>query len=695
MKNSVPTGSSIAALLILASPTIVSAHPGLDLKQVKGGDPCPILKQKQQEENNELRGRGYRQLLTRGLAELRSGDGGIPDGGFAAVEADLIQLMTNENADWPTDDGSYAGFMIRLAWHCAGSYRQSDGRGGCDGGRIRFSPEADWMDNGNLDKARMLLEPIKAKYGSKLSWGDLIILAGNAAIKSGGGPVLGFCGGRIDDANGDDSLLLGPNAAQEKLSPCKTLGMDGQCLHVNGTALGPTTLELIYVNPAGPVDAPNDPVASGADIRRAFGNMGFDDQTAAALIGGGHAFGRAHAITSGFDGRWTTAPTQWTNQYWNNLLNFDFKLVEVNETGNMQWVPEDGPDIFMLTADMAFMADSNFRPFVDLYATDMTALETDFAAAWYKLTSSDIGPASRCIGDMVPEPQPFQFTLPLMAKERRSSDSTSTPPNYIQVRAAIEEYIEANPEAVAGFSNLAWACANTFRGTDYRGGCNGGRIRFSPESDWESNDGLSLYVTALASIKNVKDFADVSMTDMIVLGGITALQKSNADLALPFCGGYVDAANGDGSRGLAPRIYETPYITITDDYLVKGLSMEEGVALASAPVVTSQWYKDLQAAGEDSTKFDSFDKALLEGDLLQYVEKFANDEAELLKVFASGWTHMMTADRYGDFNKNACTDVDTPTTEGEIEPSVTSDGYAKTLMSGALVAGLMLVTSMF
>ena len=179
----------------------------------------------------------------------------------------------------------------------------------------RFSPEANWMDNANLDKARMLLEPIKEKYGSKLSWGDLIILAGNAAIKSGGGPTIGFCGGRIDDADGDDSLLLGPNAAQEKIAPCKTVGMDGQCLGVAGvTAMGPTTLELIYVNPGGPVDAPNDPEASGADIRRAFSRMGFDDRTSAALIGGGHAFGGAHSYTSGFDGQWTTAPTQWTNE---------------------------------------------------------------------------------------------------------------------------------------------------------------------------------------------------------------------------------------------------------------------------------------------------------------------------------------------------------------------------------------------
>ncbi len=301
----------------------------------------------------------------------------------------------------------------------------------------------------------------------------------------------------------------------------------------------------------------------------------------------------------------------------------------------------------MLTSDMAFMADPEYRPFVDLYATDMAALETDFAAAWYKLTSSDMGPASRCIGDMVPEPQPFQFTLPLTVQVTRAVDSNPTKPDYIPVRAAIQEYIEANPDAVAGFSDLAWRCASTFRATDYRGGCNGGRIRFSPESEWESNDGLASHVTALDSIKADNGFGDVSVTDMIVLGGITALEKSNANLDLPFCGGYVDAANGDGSRGLAPRIYETPYITITDDYLVKGLSMEQGVALASMPMITSQWYKDLQATAGDSEEFDAFDKALLEGDLLQYVEKFASDEAALLKAFESGWTYMMTADRYG------------------------------------------------
>ena len=199
------------------------------------------------------------------------------------------------------------------------------------------------MDNGNLDKARMLLEPIKAKYGSKLSWGDLMILAGNAAVKSGGGPTIGFCGGRIDDANGDDSLLLGPNAAQELISPCRTLGMDGQCLNVTGSAMGPTTLELIYVNPGGPVNAPNDPVASGADIRRAFSRMGFDDQTSAALIGGGHSFGGAHSFTSGFDGRWTTAPTKWTNQVRRVVLRYclpsnDFAPVMQQESLTMNAV---------------------------------------------------------------------------------------------------------------------------------------------------------------------------------------------------------------------------------------------------------------------------------------------------------------------------------------------------------------------
>jgi len=686
MKIFIPTGSSIAASLLLASPSGVSAHPGLDPNQAsqkENGDPCPFIEQKQQEETNEVRGQGYKQLPTRGLSELRAGDGGIPVGGFAAVEADLIELMTKENADWPTDDGSYNGLLIRLAWHCAGSYRHSDGRGGCDGGRIRFTPESDWMDNGNLDKARMLLEPIKAKHGSKLSWGDLIILAGNAAIKSGGGPILGFCGGRIDDSSGEDSLLLGPNAAQEKIAPCGTLGMNGQCLNVERSAMGATTLELIYVNPGGPVDAPNDPVASGADIRKTFGKMGFDDKTSASLIGGGHAFGRAHSFTSGFEGRWTTAPTQWTNQYWNNLLDYNFTLTEVSETGAKQWIPDNGLDIFMLTADMAMMADPKYRAFVDLYATDMDALETDFSESWYRLVSSDMGPHGRCIGDMVPDARPFQHGLP---------SSPSSLPDYLPARAAIQEYIEANPEAAVGFSELAASCANTFRGTDYRGGCNGGRIRLAPESEWEYNEGAATHVAALESIKIEKELDDVSMTDMIVLGGITALETSNDNLNLPFCGGYVDAATGEASEGLGPRIYETPYITITDDYLVKGLSMEQGVALASAPMVTSKWYKDLLSTGGDSSEYDAYDKALLEGDLLKFVEKFASNEDELIKAFESGWTYMMTADRFGEFNMNECTSVNTPTVDAPA-----SGGYAteSTLLGGVLAAGLMAAIGLF
>jgi catalase (peroxidase I) len=317
---------------MLASTSL--AHPELDTDG--SGKPCSFLHSSAQEDALENAGEGYKQIPTRALNKV-SGDGGIPAGGFAAVEADLIKLMTDSQPEWPADefdDGtvSYAGLFIRLAWHCNGSYRQTDGRGGCDGGRIRFAPESNWADNGNLDKARALLEPIKEKYGSDLSWGDLITLSGNAAIKSTGGPTIGFCGGRIDDADGSDSLILGPSAIQEQHSPCQSIGMQGDCLSVEGTALGPTTVEKIYVNPEGPIWDPHNPESSAEDVRRAFSRMGFDDQMTTVLIAGGHTIGKNHGacpeseavngkckggegtFTTGFEGAWTSTPTTWSNQ---------------------------------------------------------------------------------------------------------------------------------------------------------------------------------------------------------------------------------------------------------------------------------------------------------------------------------------------------------------------------------------------
>lgn len=243
---------------------------------------CPYLKQ--QEQSSQLKATPLR------LLNERSGEGGVPEGGYKAVMDELEKVMIDSQGFWPADFGNYGPFFIRLAWHCTGSYRDSDGRGGCDGGRIRYDPELNWPDNANLAKALELLDPVKVMFGPSLSWGDLIVLAGTTAIKSMGGPYVGFCGGRIDDADGSNSLKLGPSDEQESLSRCLTFepSRQGTCNLVPDSPIGPTTVGLIYVNPAGPVTAPGDPVASGEDIRRTFGKMGFNATETVALIGGGH-----------------------------------------------------------------------------------------------------------------------------------------------------------------------------------------------------------------------------------------------------------------------------------------------------------------------------------------------------------------------------------------------------------------------
>jgi catalase (peroxidase I) len=655
MKISIPT--AFFATLIAGS---VLAYPELEQKNKNNGKPCSFLEETAQEEAYAAAGQGYRQVAMRALNE-RTGDGGVPSVGFKVVEQELIDLMTDSQPEWPADDFgagqvSYAGLFIRLAWHCSGSYRESDGRGGCDGGRIRFAPEAEWPDNANLDKARMLLQPTKDKYGSELSWGDLIILAGNAAIKSTGGTILGFCGGRIDDADGSNSLILGPSDMQEQHSPCLSLDMQGDCLSVDNTALGPTTVGLIYVNPEGPVTAPNDPVAAAADIRRAFERMGFGDQISTILIGAGHAIGKAHGnpngtFTSGPEGPWTTTPTTWSNEYFRNLFAYNYSLVE-SPGGAMQWSPDNGPSINMLTTDLALAQDEGYLPYAQMYANDFDLHNEDFASAWYHLTSADMGPAVRCIGDLVPaEPQEFQHSLP-------PSPSPGDLPNYVPIAEAIEAHFADDSDHMASFIQLSYNCAATFRATDYRGGCNGARIRFPPESEWASNAELAVLIEHLEEIKTTGDF-DVSMADMIVLSGILALEKSNPDLDLPFCGGYVDAEDGSGSEPLAPRFYSPANITVTDDFQVKGLTPEQGVALFSATSVGSQYYIDLLAAGSDSTYTDEELALVTDEDLLPIVETYAADEAALLEAFSSGWTYLMTADRFKNNRENACTGVST------------------------------------
>lgn len=474
-------------------------------------------------------------------------------------------------------------------------------------------------------------------------------------------------------------------------------------------------LGLIYVNPGGPVTNPNNPVASGNDIRRAFGRMGFDDQTSVILIGAGHALGKAHGAcmdppcgdgkgnntwTSGFEGAWTLTPTQWSNMFFNNLFDFDWELVE-SSGGGRQWTPfvkatgEPGPGIFMLTTDLALRDDELYRPYSEMYAMNRTLHDQDFASAWYRyapvssksflltaflnpyfllpsfdqrLTSSDMGPHVRCIGDLVPDPQPWQYNLP---------PSPSNLPSYIAARAAIQGHLDENPEEATNFISLAYRCASTFRATDYRGGCNGARIRFEPESDWESNAGSSELVAKLESLKDSGGFVDVSTADMIVLAGITALEHENPALEMPFCGGYVDAENAGGSEVLAPRIYDDAYVTVTDDFLVKGLTFEQGVALASREHgVSSEWYKSLlNPAVNVAGAFTELELALKEGDLNQFVELFASDSDRLHQAFISGWSYMMTADRFKSNRESVCSGVSIPTKDDTVvdPPTPTED----------------------
>ena len=440
------------------------------------------------------------------------------------VKEDLRELFVTSQEEWPADYGHYGPFMIRLAWHCAGSYRLSDGRGGCDGGRQRFDPERSWEDNTNLDKARALLWPIKQKYGLGLSWGDLFILAGTTAIESMGGPTIGFCAGRIDDMNGRDSLGLGPSREQEEIAPCP---VEGACL----PPLGASTVGLIYVNPEGPLGNPV-PSLSAADVRDTFGRMGMNDSETVALIGGGHAFGKAHGacpagagpppnvdpvnpwpglcgtgvgvdtFTSGFEGPWVPTPTSWSNAYFQILQNFEWE-VWTGPGNHSQWrvaggatpptapgVAPGGPrePVMMLTSDLSLLNDpeQSYQRYVQQFAEQPEAFDNAFAAAWYKLTARDMGPHSRCFGEDVPPPQPWQFPLP-------PPPPPAELPDFEQVRDAVRRVmVEPNPVLPpdeydgqpwygALFVRLAWACASTFRSTDFLGGCNGARIRFPPE----------------------------------------------------------------------------------------------------------------------------------------------------------------------------------------------------------------------
>jgi len=345
-----------------------------------------------------------------------------------AVKADIIKLLTSSKDWWPADFGNYGPFFVRMAWHCSGTFRKTDGAGGCAGGRQRFEPEASWEDNTNLDKARALLAPIKAKYGMGLSWGDLFVLAGTTALRSMGTPITTFCAGRVDDPDGSKSLPLGPSPIQKESAPCAG-SANGLCQdHPNETNLAPTTVGLIYVNPEGVLGVP-EPSNSVDEIRITFSKMGHDDRATVALIGGGHAFGKAHGAcpltdaaglppneayasspiecpwsgrcgtgkgndtwTSGFEGAWTSTPTKWSNEFFKYLVDKEWEK-HVGPGGHYQWRMKDSPDDprMRFTTDMALLHDAKYRAIVEEFASNMTALDEAFDSAWTALTTNGNG----------------------------------------------------------------------------------------------------------------------------------------------------------------------------------------------------------------------------------------------------------------------------------------------------------------
>jgi catalase-peroxidase len=511
-------------------------------------------------------------LYRRALAELD----------LDAVKADIQTLLHTSQDWWPADFGNYGPFFVRQAWHCSGSYRTSDGRGGCDGGRQRFDPEQSWEDNTNLDKARQLLWPIKEKYGLALSWGDLFILTGNVAIEDMGGPILGFCAGRMDDPDGSASSPLGPTQIQETVYPCD---VNGNCTY----PVGSTTVGLIYLNPEGPMGQPI-PEETAPQIRDAFNRMGMNDTETVALIGGGHAFGKSHGAcplgagpnphqdpenpwpgncgtgkgndtyTSGFEGSWTETPTSFTNNFFKNLLEYEW-VKHIGPGGHYQWKPNmtNPPNIMMLTSDVSLLYDATYLKLVQQFADDFDQFSNQFAAAWYKVTSRDMGPYTRCMGDEVPPPQTFQFPLP---------PPPSKLPNFDKVKKDILAVINTPNDAILPmdstgsygplFVRLAWQCANTFRQTDYLGGCNGARIRYSPQKDWTNNVALDSAIELLNGVKE-KYGDDLTWADLIVLSGNVAIENAISlagySYTVPFTGGRSDAISTEPPT---PSYLESP-----------------------------------------------------------------------------------------------------------------------------------------
>jgi catalase-peroxidase len=495
----------------------------------------------------------------------------------AALKQDLTELMTSSQPWWPADWGHYGGLMIRMAWHAAGTYRVADGRGGAGTGNQRFAPLNSWPDNGNLDKARRLLWPIKKKYGNQISWADLIILAGNVAYESMGFKTFGFAFGREDIWHPEKDIYWG--SEKEWLAPSGSEGSRYSGQRDLENPLAAVMMGLIYVNPEG-VDGKPDPLKTAHDVRITFARMAMNDEETVALTAGGHTVGKAHGngsaanlgpapegadleeqgfgwmnhktrgigrdtVTSGIEGAWTTNPTQWDNGYFKLLLNYDWELTK-SPAGAWQWVPvnikpEDmPPDVedpsvrcmpIMTDADMAMKMDPEYRKISERFAADQAYFDEVFARAWFKLTHRDMGPKARYIGPEVP------------AEDLTWQDPVPAGNKGYDV-AAVKAKIAAAGLSVSDMVATAWDSARTYRGSDHRGGANGARIRLAPQKDWEGNEPARL-ARVLALYEKIAADTGASVADVIVLGGNVgieqAAQAAGVRVTVPFGPGRGDA----------------------------------------------------------------------------------------------------------------------------------------------------------
>ncbi|MFA1549238.1 catalase/peroxidase HPI [Actinomadura chokoriensis] len=499
-----------------------------------------------------------------------------------ALKRDIAGVLTESQDWWPADFGNYGPFMIRMAWHSAGTYRISDGRGGAGSGQQRFAPLNSWPDNASLDKARRLLWPVKKKYGQKISWADLLVLAGNVALEEMGFTTFGFAGGREDAWQPDENVYWGPETTwlgDERYTGDRDLE----------NPLGAVQMGLIYVNPEGPNGNP-DPIAAARDIRETFRRMAMNDEETVALIAGGHTFGKTHGagpadhvgpepegapleqmglgwkstfgtgkgadtITSGLEGTWTNTPTAWDNSFFEILFGYEWELFE-SPAGANQWRPKNGagadtvPDAFdpskrthptMLTTDLSLRMDPIYEPISRRFLENPDAFADAFARAWFKLTHRDMGPIARYLGPEVPsETLVWQDPVPAVDHELIGAADI----------AALKEQILSSGLSVSQLVSTAWASAASFRGTDKRGGANGARIRLEPQSGWEVNDPDEL-APVLRTLEGVQESFNsggkrVSLADLIVLGGCAAVEKAakdaGHDIEVPFTPGRTDAS---------------------------------------------------------------------------------------------------------------------------------------------------------